>query len=62
MGNIGAGRAATALSQMTGAPIHIGVPIVSLLPVEEISSRAGDVLFTPTAQALATVLSRLGLA
>jgi chemotaxis protein CheC len=36
LGNIGAGSAATALSQLLGNDIHLGVPDVSLVPVEEI--------------------------
>jgi chemotaxis protein CheC len=42
IGNIGAGTAATALSQMTGAPVRLGIPKVSLLPVEEIPGRTGE--------------------
>lgn len=41
VGNIGAGTAATALAQMTGARIDMGVPRVSLLPVEDVPDRVG---------------------
>lgn len=40
IGNIGAGNAATALSQMMGQPVQMGIPKVTLLPVEAI---AGEV-------------------
>ncbi len=41
IGNIGAGNAATALSQMTGCPVQMGIPAVKLLPVEEIADEVG---------------------
>ena len=41
VGNIGAGTAATALAQMTGVRIDMGVPEVSLLPVEDVPARVG---------------------
>ena len=41
MGNIGAGNAATALSQMIGSQIDISVPRVSIIPVEEIPRPLG---------------------
>jgi len=41
VGNIGAGTAASSLSQMTGQPIGMAVPRVSVLPVEEIPDRVG---------------------
>jgi chemotaxis protein CheC len=41
IGNIGAGNAATALSQMTGCPVQMGIPTVKLLPVEEIAGEVG---------------------
>jgi chemotaxis protein CheC len=41
IGNIGAGTAATALSQMTGAPVDMGVPRVSVLAVEDIPAEVG---------------------
>ena len=37
VGNIGAGHAATALSQMTGSPIMISVPLVHVAPLTEIA-------------------------
>jgi chemotaxis protein CheC len=42
IGNIGAGTAATALSQMTGRSVPMGVPTVTLLPVEQVAGRTGD--------------------
>ncbi len=42
IGNIGAGNATTAVSQMLNAKIEMNVPIVKLLPVEEIGSVMGD--------------------
>jgi chemotaxis protein CheC len=42
IGNIGAGTAATALAQMTGRSVPMGVPTVTLLPVEEVADRTGD--------------------
>lgn len=41
IGNIGAGNAATALSQMTGQPVHMGIPTVKLLAVEGIGEQIG---------------------
>lgn len=41
VGNIGAGTAATALSQMTGAPVQMAVPTVKLLAVEEVAREVG---------------------
>lgn len=41
VGNIGAGTAATALAQMTGTRVDMGVPRVALVPVEEIPERIG---------------------
>lgn len=41
VGNIGAGTAATALAQMTGVRVDMGVPRVSLLPVEDVPGRVG---------------------
>lgn len=41
VGNIGAGTAATALAQMTGAAVPMEVPRVSVLPVEGIAEEAG---------------------
>ena len=48
IGNIGAGNAATSLSQMMGAAVQMGIPTVKFLP---------DI---PTSDAPATVLDRLG--
>lgn len=42
IGNIGAGTAATALAQMTGRSVPMGVPTVTLLPVERVAERTGD--------------------
>ncbi|MBQ1749143.1 MAG: chemotaxis protein CheC [Lachnospiraceae bacterium] len=42
IGNIGAGNATTAVSQMLNTKIEMNVPIVKLLPVEEIGSVMGD--------------------
>lgn len=41
VGNIGAGTAATALAQMTGARVDMGVPRAALLPVEDVPARVG---------------------
>jgi len=41
VGNIGAGTAATALSQMTGAPVQMAVPTVRLLAVEDVAREVG---------------------
>lgn len=41
IGNIGAGNAATALSQMTGCPVQMGIPTVKVLAVEEIADEVG---------------------
>lgn len=41
VGNIGAGTAATALAQMTGQRVDMGVPKVALMPAEEIPDRVG---------------------
>ena len=41
VGNIGAGNAATALSQMLNKPVDMAVPTVSLLPFEAIAERVG---------------------
>ena len=42
IGNIGAGNATTAVSQMLNTKIEMNVPIVKLLPVEENGSVMGD--------------------
>lgn len=41
VGNIGAGTAATALAQMSGSRIDMGLPRVSLVPVEDVPERVG---------------------
>lgn len=41
IGNIGAGNAATALSQMTGKRIDITVPQVDVLPIQDIIGKLG---------------------
>ncbi|MCM3175314.1 chemotaxis protein CheC [Paenibacillus sp. MER 99-2] len=41
VGNIGAGNAATALSQLLNRPIDMGVPTVQMLPFEEVSEKVG---------------------
>ncbi|GGN90357.1 chemotaxis protein CheC [Saccharibacillus kuerlensis] len=41
VGNIGAGHAATALSQLLNKPIDMGVPKVQLLPFEDIAEKVG---------------------
>jgi chemotaxis protein CheC len=40
-GNMGAGRAATALSQMLGRPVSMDVPSASVLPLEQLSAPLG---------------------
>lgn len=40
--NIGAGHAATALSQMTGQTIMISVPTINITPLEEVPPHIGD--------------------
>jgi chemotaxis protein CheC len=41
VGNIGAGRAATSLSEMTGRPIGMQVPAVKLLPLDAVADEVG---------------------
>ncbi|WP_339188211.1 chemotaxis protein CheC [Paenibacillus sp. FSL R5-0490] len=41
VGNIGAGNAATALSQLLNRPIDMGVPTVQMLPFEEVAEKVG---------------------
>lgn len=41
VGNIGAGTAATALAQMTGARVEMSVPRAAVLPVEDVPGRVG---------------------
>lgn len=40
-GNMGAGRAATALSQMLGRPIAMDVPVATVMPLERLSEPLG---------------------
>ena len=40
--NIGAGHAATALSQMTGQTIMISVPQINIAPLEDIPNQVGS--------------------
>lgn len=42
IGNIGAGNAATSLSQMMGSPVQMGIPTVTFLPVEDIAAEIGE--------------------
>lgn len=42
IGNIGAGNAATSLSQMMGSPVQMGIPTVKFLPVEDIAAEIGE--------------------
>ena len=41
VGNMGAGRAATALSQLLGRPVGMDVPSASVLPLEQLSAPLG---------------------
>ncbi len=41
VGNIGSGNAATALSQMISETVNLSVPIVKVLPLEEVSTALG---------------------
>jgi chemotaxis protein CheC len=41
VGNIGAGNAATALSQLLGRTVDMDVPVAELVPIYEVSSRFG---------------------
>ena len=41
VGSIGAGHAATALSQLLGSPVDIEVPVIRLLPVSEVPTVFG---------------------
>ncbi len=54
--SIGAGHAATALSQMTGARIMINVPEVALLPLE----RLGDLVGPPVTRVAAVTMRVMG--
>lgn len=42
LANIGAGHAATALAEMTGAPIDVSVPFLQVAPSEEIPEGLGE--------------------
>lgn len=42
IGNIGAGNAATSLSQMMGSPVQMGIPTVKFLPAEDIAAEIGE--------------------
>lgn len=52
--NIGAGHAATALSQMTGSTIMIKVPAISVASIEEL-----PVLFSPDEEPVAAVIMQM---
>ena len=54
--NIGAGHAATALSQMIGETIMISVPTVSFTPLEDVPSQLAD----PDEPVAAVLLHMLG--
>jgi chemotaxis protein CheC len=54
--NIGAGHAATALSQMTGSRIMISVPRLKVVPLERLSLEIGD----PEAPVAAVLMGMLG--
>lgn len=54
--NIGAGHAATALSQMTDHKIMINVPAVTIRPVEEVTDLLGD----PEAVVAAAMMQIMG--
>src|SRR5580700_4532698 len=60
--NIGAGHAATALSQMTGHTIMISVPHINIVPLEDIPNQIGS-QEEPVAAVLMKILGDLtGLA
>ena len=60
--NIGAGHAATALSQMTGHTIMINVPYINIVPLEDIPNQIGS-QEEPVAAVLMKILGDLtGLA
>ena len=54
--NIGAGHAATALSQMTGQTIMISVPTINITPLEEVPSTIG----APEDPVVAVLMNMLG--
>lgn len=41
VGNIGAGNAATALSRLLGKPVDMNIPLVSIVPFEEVADSVG---------------------
>lgn len=68
VGNIGAGNAATALAQLVGRPIHMEVPAVLWVPLDEVATRLGGpekpvvgILFGVEGEAPATILFALPL-
>lgn len=54
--NIGAGHAATALSQMTGQTIMITVPQINIAPLEDVPPHIGD----PTEPVAAVLMNMVG--
>lgn len=54
--NIGAGHAATALSQMTGQTIMITVPTINISPLEDVPPHIGD----PGEEVAAVLMNMLG--
>jgi chemotaxis protein CheC len=54
--NIGAGHAATALSQMTGQTIMIAVPTINIAPLEDVPPQIG----TPEEPVAAVLMNMLG--
>ncbi|MGQ0647108.1 MAG: chemotaxis protein CheC [Gemmatimonadaceae bacterium] len=54
--NIGAGHAATALSQMTGQTIMISVPTINIAPLEDVPPHIGD----PGEPVAAVLMNMLG--
>lgn len=54
--NIGAGHAATALSQMTGSRIDVAVPYLQMTPLEDVPETLGD----PNAVIAAVLIHVLG--
>ncbi|MDI3537986.1 MAG: chemotaxis protein CheC [Bacillota bacterium] len=68
VGNIGAGNAATALAQLVGRPIHMEVPDVLWVPLDEVAARLGGpekpvagILLGVEGEAPATILFALPL-
>jgi chemotaxis protein CheC len=54
--NIGAGHAATALSQMTGQTIMISVPTINISPLEDVPPHIGD----PAEPVAAVLMNMMG--